>query len=69
MTTELKIEGCTMEKNNENITKQDRNIRSFLWEIRGCQVPRLAAWAYEILERKDRTITIDELARLFKLGF
>jgi len=58
-----------MEKNNGTFTKQDRNIRSFLREISGCQVPRLAIWADEILNRKDRTITLDELARLFKLGF
>jgi len=69
VTTELKKEGCTMEKNNETFTKQDRNIRSFLREISGCQVPRLSVWANEILERKDRTITIDELSRLFRLGF
>jgi len=58
-----------MENNNEAFTKQDRNTRSFLREISGCQVPKLAIWADRILNRKDKTITESELAKLFAIGF
>lgn len=58
-----------MDHGNDAYTKQDREIRAFLREIRNGQVMCHAVWANEILERKDRTITEYELEKLFEMGF
>jgi hypothetical protein len=49
--------------------KQDKEIRAFLRRVRRGQSFNLAVWAGEILDRKNKMISMAELERLFGLGF
>jgi hypothetical protein len=52
----------------DDVTKQDSNIRDALKEVMSGQSLNLASWAKKIMDRSDKTITMEELGRLMKMA-